>query len=239
MSDKDLDKLFKDKLDKMEVVPPASSWGRIEGKMRPRSFDRKFYWGIAASVAVIFTLGLMIGKNLDGEPQQQNLAQNETQINSQQEDQTIQESTEYQATTSNEHQENNSEKNIQSEKPPVRQQLVAHNSPDGRNVNEDHAKVDVKVDEEMNTEEENYSILTETRKIDLVAYGSLNETEELELNTVKTENVKNIEEPKGLNVNKLLQLAKGLKTDNNSWAILRDAKNELFSLNKKEEGSMD
>ncbi|QEK51950.1 hypothetical protein FYC62_10035 [Pedobacter aquae] len=63
MSDKELDLLFKSKFTDYEVEPSVSSWSKIEEQLSVKPMQRKkvpFLWMAAASVVVVFGLGLLL-----------------------------------------------------------------------------------------------------------------------------------------------------------------------------------
>lgn len=63
MSDKELDLLFKSKFTDYEVEPSVSSWSKIEEQLSVKPMQRRkvpFLWMAAASVIVVFGLGLLL-----------------------------------------------------------------------------------------------------------------------------------------------------------------------------------
>lgn len=63
MSDKELDLLFKSKFTDYEVEPSVSSWSKIEEQLSVKPMQRRkvpFLWMAAASVVVVFGLGLIL-----------------------------------------------------------------------------------------------------------------------------------------------------------------------------------
>jgi hypothetical protein len=63
MSDKELDLVFKSKFTDYEVEPSVSSWSKIEEQLSVKPMHRRklpFLWMAAASVVVVFGLGLLL-----------------------------------------------------------------------------------------------------------------------------------------------------------------------------------
>ncbi|MGW8122369.1 hypothetical protein ACV07N_06875 [Roseivirga echinicomitans] len=52
-----LDDLFREKLRQHKITPPANAWGKIEGNLEPKKKGAFFWLSIAASIAIVLTLG--------------------------------------------------------------------------------------------------------------------------------------------------------------------------------------
>ena len=238
MSDRELDKLFRNKLGRMEVAPSEEAWSRLAGRTHKPAIERKFYWGIAASVLVIFTLGIMIGKNVGSETQvnqtiTENVSGDEMMIRpepAQVETNTLDEVQEVADLTVNEEENQNSAIKTAAE-PATSARVVQVNMPS--------SETEMLSNEEQlpDREEREWKELGHTSGMTLAIAEP--EKKNVNINGLPKETESKVTEKRGINVNRLFMMAKDLKTDNNSWAALREAKNELLSLGRNDEGSDD
>ena len=60
MKEKELDNLFRNKLEGHKAAPSEDAWNRIEDELRPEKVTWRFYAGIAASLLVIFVISLIV-----------------------------------------------------------------------------------------------------------------------------------------------------------------------------------
>jgi flagellar basal body-associated protein FliL len=69
MEPEEIDKLFKDRLSGLPVMPSADAWMRLQGKMEPPKKERTMWiYYAAASVVILLVSGLLLFRNYNQEP---------------------------------------------------------------------------------------------------------------------------------------------------------------------------
>ncbi len=260
MSNNNIDDLLKNRLEGYSKKAPESAWSRIESNRKGKTIGGwKLYLSIAASLISILVITfallnsneengelntLAIKENLDTTKQisqpeivTSEVVQAEVQSMDTLKDyksNNIKRSPQkpnnfvknFAAVTQDKKDDVESQQQVEPVKvKPEQQETVLDNSLKIENViadSKENSLDDIKVDSVAKQE---FKIPFEVTKTETLADAGVNETEETKNND------------RGISFKKILDIAKDLKSDNNTWSSLREAKNEFltFGRNKNDE----
>ena len=242
MSDKDLDSLFNKKLEGFESTPGQEAWEKIVTNIHPKGINWKFYLTIAASLLLVGVVTIMMfssSENTDSATKTEVIALDEKaeqpkKIEVPVEDKVIASSqTEEPDNVANEGQKDKAAV-VQTAKQEAqtKKEIVSQKNVIAQVIEED--KKDESVRKLLIANMEPVTRLSGTT-------ASVEETPIVFTGekVVLTEPDENGESPRGINLKKVMNMARDFKTDNQSWSTLREAKNELLSLGRKKNESSD
>ena len=257
MSNKELDNLFKNKLEEFEKNPPQNLWSQIDDQLEPRK-KKPIVWflSVAASIILLFTIGWSVFLNEDktivqndnvlalNEPiKQANSSTNKTKDSTNEidiaSDNNVEQKIENAVV-----QKSSEEKNTKITKEKVTSLLEKTTSTTKVESDDEH-QIELKKVDKAVFKSDNLENIAENKKVDATATTKTasNDTKgksivfdisEFSNNNTLAQNTE--EEKKESKLKKLFNIAKDLKEGESGLKNLREAKNDLFALgNKKDE----
>ncbi|MDH5380167.1 MAG: hypothetical protein OEW75_04900 [Cyclobacteriaceae bacterium] len=260
MSEKDIDQLFRNKLENARYNPSEAAWGKISSQLNPELSNRKFYWGIAAGILVIFVTGILLGVNIGKKENIQDLIVNhvektesplvnkiesselkitpneqvDKELNQDPSNKSIQNNTKSTKSTIYSSKRNTYLKELLSEEPNSNTENN-NGSINDETVTSKGNSENVEIAESVSHEEE-LPKLNEIETIQITAIPDLTPGKvEIEEPLVKGTEEEDVSNERGKTLKKMLSIARELTTDNDGWGALREAKNDLLVIGKKKE----
>ena len=240
MKNREIDDLFRKKLETFRAEPSAEAWKKVDAGIRPKRESWRFYLGIAASLLVLFVISMIL--IYPRNEAEQTLASNQNIVESS--DETINNDTV--------NEQFDVYDSIEEEVPGIPEDVVDESQdevPTNRDTAPDNSLVrllaaadekteETRVQEEKATENSDQPVFDlNLGKVEgISSVDKITDENAIALNaqTYKLEVPTEEEETdRGLNLKKVVDIARDLKNNTNGWGALREAKNEFLSLGRK------
>lgn len=238
MREREVDNLFRKKLESHGTPVPESAWAKVEGNIQSDKVTWRFYVGIAASILLIALILFIIflpdtkapemtaeetGENQNTEQPQSKDIQTLAEV-----DKATQTGIEEERVPQSEETEQTRQKTGSTQKkestPTVSTPVLADNI---QAANEGTPKESVNQEQAMDLTKLNAIAGVQTNPgISPVAFNA--NPIKLKQPTFEKE-----ESERGINLQKVIELAKDFKNDNKGWSALREAKNDLLTFGRK------